>query len=276
MPNHVGLDRDVLIFTDRHFTAGGITDGAFPATVLTQGALLVLRDIFFPEAGDQRTTPDEDALTDQIDRAFPGLGRDSARLAAEALVREVPFLRSVAEAPELGPVQVTDYETSDWLQLAADEPVFLPAGTLFQRTAGPHTARFSVGAQSLAGAVRPNSTLAVLNMDMTGVRLNLAERRTSWAPCGACGACGACVLCAEVNYGVAAISTIALVALAATAEEMRLARKAYPESRDRPVPGIPPQPGQRQPLTVVAELDQAVLPLLKIADEAAASDEAGR
>ncbi|MFD0367628.1 hypothetical protein [Streptomyces sp. NPDC127114] len=268
MPHHVGVDRDILFFSDRHFTAGGVTDGTFPATALTQGAILLLRDIFFPEAGDQQTTPSEDDLTLLIGRGFPTLSLDEARAAGEALVRDVPFLTSVAESPTLGEVEVTDHETSGWLNLAVEEPVFRAAGTLYRRTVGSQTVYFSVGAQSLAGVVRPNPSLAVLNMDATGVQLHMAESSKGPA-CGACGVCGTCIICAEINYAVAGVSAVALTALTSVAEELVAARKTYSENRDRPAPGAPPQDGRKPLLTRAAELEEALAPLLKIADEAA-------
>jgi hypothetical protein len=270
MAGFIGFDKNVLIFTDRHFTAGGISDGSFPATILTRGSTLLLRDVFFPESGEQRTTPSQEMLIEQLSQSFPGLG-EASRQAGETFLREVPFLVQTSDPPELGPVEVSYHETSEWLALPSGDKVYVPAGTLFRRTVGRQTVLFSTAAQSLAGVVKPNPALAVVDLDPAGVRVSLQQARSRCGHCGACGACGLCILCGEINFGVAGAASAALVAvvsigddLAATSEAVLAAKRA--ERPDRPVSAPPSVAAPRPPLATAGDLEQRLRPLIELAE----------
>jgi hypothetical protein len=224
MAQFLGISGNVLIFTDSTFTAGGITRGAVPATILTRGATLLLRDIFFPEAGeDARVEPlSFQAVGARVAEATSASGAkqdDTSSLAAG--LTEIPHLVSLDSHPALGQVAMQEFEDSGAVELASGTSVFRPAGKLYSRQVGPNKMWFAVANESLVGIVEPNSGLTALTTDVDGVQLrdvSVVRSGSGCGSCGACGACGLCTFCGELNLGSGVAAAVAVTAFAALGE----------------------------------------------------------
>ncbi len=240
MAEFLGITGNVLIFTDSTFTAGGITRGAVPATILTRGATLLLRDIFFPEAGQG---PGEDPLSFQavgarVAAATGAGGGEQGDMSTLATgLTEIPYLLSTDSHPTLGQVVVQEFEDSGAVELAIGTTVFRPAGKLYSREVGPNKMWFAVADESLVGIVEPNSGLTALTTDADGVQLrhvSVVRSGSGCGSCGACGACGLCTFCGELNLGSGVAAAVAVTAFAALGETAKAKPIFQSAEIDRP------------------------------------------
>lgn len=249
--DHLTLDRDSFVFTDRTFTVAGIVaaDEDGPATMLTSVGARALRDAFFPPRG-----------ADAFDIATVGAALEAeigARDAGDRLGRlggELPGLAVSDSAPPLGDVAREDFETDGTIRVGGRE-VFRPAGALFTRTVGEATLSMSVSVRSLSGAVRPTRDLEAVTFRATGPTIVFGSSKCG--ACGACGACGGCALCGGVNFSASAAAAVAAAALAALAA-VDFATPVLPTDRPEPHPG-PDLPGD------VYAIDRALVALGAVA-----------
>jgi hypothetical protein len=255
MAQYVVPSTDILIFTDYHFCAGGITDGTAPAAALSQGATMLLRDVFFPAEHAAGAAPQPVATS--VATRFTDLGADEAETVGASFAQDVPHLSLVSEPPSLSAVAIEDFVDSGTIELAG-VTTFRSAGRLYSRTVGSFRVAFSVSSESLSGIVRADPTLQAIGMDDTGIHTILQP--THGSGCGACGVCGACVVCGEINYAVAGVAAFALVAL--QSETLRAVPEVAEDVAEPPVHSAGRIP--REELT--AAVRERVRPLLDLPD----------
>ncbi len=254
MEEYVSPASDRLIFTDYSFYAGGITDGTGPVAVLSQGALLMLRDLFFPSS---TTTTSRTELEKMVAGILPQASEQEVRTAATSFVSEIPGIEFVNAPLILGKIQTSNYESDSRVSVGAVS-TFVPAGRLYQRKIGEFTLYFAVAADSLAGIVTPDPTISAVAVDHAGIHVLL---QTHHPYCGVCGTCGLCVFCGEINYGVASAASASLIAVLSTEPE-RLPAFA----QDSPQPLSTAVAGRRPRSETGAEIRKRTRPLLDIPD----------
>lgn len=213
MADFVALDSDILVFTDKEFTAGGIVSEAQPAEaqMVTRGTLLVLREAFFPEGEIE----DVDTLGA---KSLAGVDKAEDRKFLAEMFEGLPGLKLSGREPKLGDVSraASDGGKIELGQSAA----YAPPGTHFRRRVGSKTITFAVDDRSIADLVRPRDRLGAVGV--IGGDLTRLAASSSCGACGACGVCGGCILCAEINYAAgAAAATAAVSATALSAATMR-------------------------------------------------------
>lgn len=277
MSTYANFDKDVLIFADRDSIAGGLTVGDGHVALLTQGSTLLLRKLFF--AAPDTTSTLEELLTS----LFPGLTEAEIEETAEHVFKVIPHLHERRSHPSLGALKEAHLDVASTVSVGSGLPTYCPAGTLLKRKVDKQTIYFSISSASLAGAVRPNPSLASVAASGTSFEVRTPEGSTAGhdylypagagprpaphpaphphpAPkphpgphCGVCGACGACALCAEVNFGAASAAAIALTAAGIVAAELH-------SKRERML-------GTKGTALDASRIDSATKPLLKLAEE---------
>ncbi|MFF5991282.1 hypothetical protein [Prauserella flavalba] len=242
MSQFLTLDAPVMVFTDHTFTAGGVTDGSVPAAILTRGTTLLLRDLFFPEAGtEQAEAPplSVDALESQLQERVPGRSQEAASGLVAMFLEQIPHLATREGPTTLGPVEIQEFSEDGLVELAPGTRAFRPAGRLYRRAVNDRTMWFAVAEESLAGVVEPNSSITSLTTDYSGVTisdLSVVRSGSGCGSCGACGACGLCTFCGELNLGSGVSAAIAVTAFAALGEAKTERPVFEVDLRARPTP----------------------------------------
>lgn len=201
----VNLAKDVLIFTDRSQSAGGIATGERRAVGITSGMYTLLQHLYF---GEQPAAP-------AVDDFIPREPRVRSSRTAEALPEmlqqfsDETGIFSIDKAPaSLGEITSSEHLVDDVVQLNGDD-VWCPAGTSRSRKVGDFKLISAVSIMDVSSATKKDSLpqIVVAHVD----RVPRLISRSS--ECGACGVCGVCGICGSANAASAAVAAAALAAL---------------------------------------------------------------